>query len=73
MPLTVAAKVDNPAAQQDHQAVEEVEGKGGWRVDGGTDGHPSPHQTLDHQHHLQAKVQVSSCLIVLASRSVFLR
>ncbi len=52
-PRTTVAKVDDAAAQQDHEAVEEGEGKRGRAVDGRADGDAAPHQRLHLRHHLR--------------------
>ena len=48
----VAPEVHHAPAQHQQQAVEEVEGVGRGRVDGGADGHPRGGQRLDHGHDL---------------------
>ncbi len=53
-PRTAVAEVDDAAAQQDHEGVEEGEGEGRRAVDGRADGDAAPHQRLHLRHHLHA-------------------
>ena len=51
---TIVAKVDDAAGEQDDELVEEAEGLGRGRVDGGADGDAvvGPRQCHHHLHHL---------------------
>lgn len=51
-PRTAGAKVDHLAAQEEQQAVEEVEAVGGGGVDGGAHRQAAPGKRLHRRHHL---------------------
>jgi hypothetical protein len=57
---TIVAKIGDAALQQDHEAVEQVEGVGRGRVDGCTHRHPRLGQPPHHSHHLSKRPPVAS-------------
>ncbi len=49
---TIVSEVDHMTSEQNHQGIKEVEAVGCGRVDRGTNGNSTFHETLDDTHDL---------------------